>query len=140
MSSRVEPRAVELGTVDEAFRGPKGGPEWNIAGWVAIRALGPKVISSSCSNFCCARAVRHAVGIADLDQSGHRPLFETGPSAPAGKCASRPFLGWLLVELACKRRLAIEKRAIAQINRHRRKGGGDARPAGSSRYRVILIR
>jgi hypothetical protein len=55
-----------------------------------------------------------------------RPLFETRPSAPAGKRAGRPFLGWLLVAPACQRRLAIEKRAIAQINRHRRKDGGDA--------------
>jgi hypothetical protein len=133
MSSRVEPRAVGLGTVDEAFRGPKGGPEWNIAGWVAIRALGLKVISSSCSNFRSARAVRRRCrdcgflinpNIVRIDVS--RPLFETRPSAPAGKRAGRPFFGWLLVEPECQRRLAIEKRAIAQINRHRRKGGGNA--------------
>jgi hypothetical protein len=44
MSSRVDPRALGLGTADEAFRGPKGGPQWNIAECVAIRALGLKVI------------------------------------------------------------------------------------------------
>ncbi len=44
MSSRVEPRAARLGTADEAFRGPKGGPQWNSAGCVAIRALGLKIV------------------------------------------------------------------------------------------------
>jgi hypothetical protein len=64
MSSRVEPRAVELGTVDEAFRGPKGGPQWNIAGWVAIRALGLK-LHHLVPIFTALALHGDAVGIAD---------------------------------------------------------------------------
>jgi hypothetical protein len=43
--------------VDEAFRGPKGGPGWNIAASVAIRALGLKAIAAICSKFWCARCI-----------------------------------------------------------------------------------
>jgi hypothetical protein len=58
MSSRVEPRALGLGTADEAFRGRKGGPQWNIAECVAIRALGLKVIHHIVPILARSRAVR----------------------------------------------------------------------------------